>query len=134
MSDMRLSCRDVTNRHLIFNPGSCWLLHDKLKHIGHSYKPVVRLKATLYYGKHPKLHSNDGTIVTSLIPRTFFIFILTLVIVSTIAAQQPKSQASPSPSPSPTPVESDQEAVRVFTEEVRLPVLALDAYGHYDPT
>jgi VWFA-related protein len=38
----------------------------------------------------------------------------------------------PSPSPSPTP--KDQETVRVFTEEVRLPVIALDAYGHYDPT
>jgi len=72
--------------------------------------------------------------VTRLIPRTFFIVILTLVIVTTIRAQQPKSQASPSPSPTPTPVESDQEPVRVFTEEVRLPVLALDAYGHYDPT
>lgn len=36
------------------------------------------------------------------------------------------------PSPSPTP--KDQETVRVFTEEVRLPVVALDAYGHYDPT
>jgi VWFA-related protein len=33
--------------------------------------------------------------------------------------------------PSPTPKE---ETVRVFTEEVRLPVIALDAYGHYDPT
>lgn len=36
--------------------------------------------------------------------------------------------------PSPTPVEKDQESVKVFTEEVRLPVIALDAYGHYDPT
>lgn len=27
-----------------------------------------------------------------------------------------------------------QEPVRVFTEEVRLPIIALDAYGHYDPT
>lgn len=31
------------------------------------------------------------------------------------------------------PKEQDQP-VRVFTEEVRLPVVALDAYGHYDPT
>jgi hypothetical protein len=35
--------------------------------------------------------------------------------------------------PHPTP-EKDQETVKVFTEEVRLPVVALDAYGHYDPT
>jgi VWFA-related protein len=38
------------------------------------------------------------------------------------------------PSPSPTPIPKEQETVRVFTEEVRLPVTALDAYGHYDPT
>jgi len=46
-----------------------------------------------------------------------------------ISSQQPASpQASPQPSPSP------EESVRVFTEEVRLPVVAFDAYGHYDPT
>ena len=45
--------------------------------------------------------------------------------------QQPgKPAASPNPSPSPSP----EDAVKVFTEEVRLPVVALDAYGHYDPT
>src|SRR6185369_7351616 len=44
-------------------------------------------------------------------------------------SQEPaKPQASPSPSPSP------EDSVRVFTEEVRLPVVAFDAYGHYDPT
>src|SRR5829696_2819492 len=50
-----------------------------------------------------------------------------------ISSQQPSNQ-QPSPQPSPTPVDKDQELVRVFTEEVRLPVVALDAYGHYDPT
>ena len=39
---------------------------------------------------------------------------------------------TPEPAPSPTP--QKDETVRVFTEEVRLPVTALDAYGHYDPT
>jgi hypothetical protein len=49
-----------------------------------------------------------------------------------ISSQEPaKPQASPQPSPTPT---KDQDRVRVFTEEVRLPVVALDAYGHYDPT
>src|SRR5690349_18195959 len=44
-------------------------------------------------------------------------------------SQQPaKPPASPSPSPSP------EESVKVFTEEVRLPVMAFDSYGHYDPT
>jgi VWFA-related protein len=53
------------------------------------------------------------------------------VAATQISSQQP---ANPSPSPSPTPVEKDQDSVKVFTEEVRLPVVALDAYGHYDPT
>jgi VWFA-related protein len=50
-----------------------------------------------------------------------------------IAAGYTSAQtAKPSPTP---PVDKDQEQpVRVFTEEVRLPVIALDAYGHYDPT
>ena len=43
--------------------------------------------------------------------------------------QSSKPQTTPQPSPSPT-----EEPVKVFTEEVRLPVIALDAYGHYDPT
>jgi VWFA-related protein len=53
-----------------------------------------------------------------------------------IAATQSSGQApsKPSPSPTPSPTEKDQDKVRVFTEEVRLPVVALDAYGHYDPT
>ena len=37
------------------------------------------------------------------------------------------------PLPSPTPNEQD-EPVKVFTEEVRLPVIAVDQFGHYDPT
>ena len=63
-------------------------------------------------------------------------FALGTLGVAQLAGQQPKqrSSASASPSPSPTPIEADQDSVRVFTEEVRLPVLALDAYGHYDPT
>jgi VWFA-related protein len=71
--------------------------------------------------------------VANLLCRTVLLaIILAFLSVSTIRAQQTKPQASPSPTP--TPLESDQEAVRVFTEEVRLPVMALDAYGHYDPT
>jgi VWFA-related protein len=30
--------------------------------------------------------------------------------------------------------EQDDERVKVFTEEVRLPVIAVDQFGHYDPT
>ena len=42
--------------------------------------------------------------------------------------------AQTNPSPSPTPKSEDQEPVRVFTEEIRLPVAARDSFGHYDPT
>ena len=51
-----------------------------------------------------------------------------------ISSQQPAKPQDPKPSPTPPVVEKDQEAVKVFTEEVRLPVVALDSYGHYDPT
>lgn len=51
--------------------------------------------------------------------------LVTALLFTTAAGQQP--------SPSPTPKDQDVP-VRVFTEEVRLPVTALDAYGHYDPT
>jgi VWFA-related protein len=57
--------------------------------------------------------------------------ILLLLIAAFFAAsaqEPPKPQASPKPSPSP------EDSVKVFTEEVRLPVVAFDSYGHYDPT
>jgi VWFA-related protein len=33
----------------------------------------------------------------------------------------------------PTPEKQDDDKVKVFTEEVRLPVIAVDQFGHYDP-
>lgn len=41
-------------------------------------------------------------------------------------------QRTPTPLPSPTP-EEEEEPVKVFTEEVRLPIIAVDQFGHYDP-
>src|ERR1044072_8612680 len=57
--------------------------------------------------------------------------LLVLAMLLAFAATRSNSQESPKPqaSPSPTP-----ETVKVFTEEVRLPVVAFDSYGHYDPT
>ena len=58
----------------------------------------------------------------------------TLAVLALIAALSAIAAAqTPSPSPSPSPTPPD-ETVKVFTEEVRLPVTALDSYGHYDPT
>jgi len=41
--------------------------------------------------------------------------------------------AKPSPTPTPELKVESQDQIRVFTEEVRLPVSATDAQGHYDP-
>ena len=66
------------------------------------------------------------------LPQRFVVLFAVLIAVGQATAQQTKP--TPSPSPSPTPIETDEDSVRVFTEEVRLPIIALDAYGHYDPT
>ena len=57
--------------------------------------------------------------------------LLVIAALFALADTQSSSQepVKPQPSPSPTP-----DKVQVFTEEVRLPVVAFDAYGHYDPT
>jgi VWFA-related protein len=48
-------------------------------------------------------------------------------------AQSVSPARKPSAQPTPSPGE-DQEPVRIFTEEVRLPVIALDDSGRFDPT
>jgi len=61
--------------------------------------------------------------------------LLVMVALLAFAATQSSSQEPPKPQPSPSPTpEKEQESVKVFTEEVRLPVVAFDSYGHYDPT
>lgn len=64
--------------------------------------------------------------------------LLVIAALFALAATQISSQepAKPKPSPqsSPSPSPSPDETEKIFTEEVRLPVMAFDAYGHYDPT
>ena len=55
-------------------------------------------------------------------------------VTNTYAQAKPQLKPKPSPTPQAEPKSEAQEAVRVFTEEVRLPVAAMDQYGHYDPT
>lgn len=62
-------------------------------------------------------------------PRSLLLLLLLAATVTSAAAQ-----AGRRPEPSPTPPNEEQDPVRVFTEEVRLPVIALDQFGHYDPT
>lgn len=58
---------------------------------------------------------------------------LFLLIPTVKHAQKGPLSAPPVPQTSPTP-RDDQEPERVFTEEVRLPVVANDDYGRFDPT
>jgi VWFA-related protein len=64
------------------------------------------------------------------------IAIFSLVLIFIVSAHSSAQTSKPklSPTPPPEPKAEGQEPVKVFTEEVRLPVKATDAYGHYDPT
>ena len=62
--------------------------------------------------------------------RTLFI-ILGLTLLISAAASSPAQTAKPSPTPTPEDKEG-QDPVKIFTEEVRLPVVATDNAGHFD--
>jgi VWFA-related protein len=51
-----------------------------------------------------------------------------------VAASQAQVTPKPSPTPQVEPESEDQNPLRIFTEEVRLSVVAMDSYGHFDPT
>ncbi len=60
---------------------------------------------------------------------------LLLIFAISLFSVSASAQAGSRPSPTPTPKPEDQEQpLRVYTEEVRLPIAATDTYGHYDPT
>jgi VWFA-related protein len=60
--------------------------------------------------------------------------LLVIAALLSLAATQISSQEPAKPRPSPQPSPTPEDSVKVFTEEVRLPVMAFDSYGHYDPT
>jgi VWFA-related protein len=60
--------------------------------------------------------------------------LLVIAALFALAATQISSQEPAKPKPSPEPSPTPEETEKIFTEEVRLPVMAFDAYGHYDPT
>jgi VWFA-related protein len=66
--------------------------------------------------------------------RRIFLFLigcaLSLAITLNLRAQAGRQQ----PAPQPTPTPSQDEQIKIFTEEVRLPIVAFDDYGHFDPT
>jgi VWFA-related protein len=60
-------------------------------------------------------------------------FALTLAIAPHLKAQQTRPTPTP-PASQENPQREDQEPIKVFTEEVRLPIVAFDDYGYFDPT
>lgn len=72
--------------------------------------------------------------------RILLYFFATILLIAGVvrggqAQQQPTTTAiTPAPTPTPQPnTREEQEPVKVFTEEVRLPVVAYDDYGRFDP-
>ena len=66
--------------------------------------------------------------------RSFLVFISLITIL--LESSPHRAQEAP-PNPKASPQESpreDQEPIKVFTEEVRLPIVAFDDYGYFDPT
>jgi VWFA-related protein len=63
-------------------------------------------------------------------------FAVLSLFATAVPGQKPKQTPSPSPTPvrRNVPLDEDQDPVKVFTEEVRLPIQAFDSYGHFDPT
>ncbi|HEX8709921.1 MAG TPA: VWA domain-containing protein [Pyrinomonadaceae bacterium] len=66
---------------------------------------------------------------------SFFIFVFLFCGAALRLDAQETRPAAAAPTPEPSPLQrEEQEPLKVFTEEVRLPVVAFDDYGHFDPT
>ncbi|HEX8475907.1 MAG TPA: VWA domain-containing protein [Pyrinomonadaceae bacterium] len=72
---------------------------------------------------------------------SFFVFIASLLVcvcaaVSALAQESAPRTATPLPSPTPSVDEAQdgQDAVKVLTEEVRIPIFATDEEGRFDPS
>jgi VWFA-related protein len=66
--------------------------------------------------------------------RLFLLFIAFVVLCATAAPRVPAQSGRPAPTPTPEKPADDQDPLKVFTEEVRLPLVAFDDYGYFDPT
>lgn len=66
--------------------------------------------------------------------RVLSVLSLALIFFASAHLNAQTSKPESSPTPPEEPKTEGQEPVKVFTEEVRLQVVALDQYGHYDPT
>jgi VWFA-related protein len=70
--------------------------------------------------------------------RAVFLLAFVLFLSEGVSAQsgrvQPPARPGPAPAPPPANADAQQPDVRVFTEEVRVPVFARDQYGRFDPS
>lgn len=69
---------------------------------------------------------------TILINRYLSLVLFSVMLAPGVVGQS--GQNKPRPLPSPSQQKGEDDRVKVFTEEVRLPVIAVDQFGHYDPT
>lgn len=63
---------------------------------------------------------------------TFLLFVLLASLFLGFTTPPARAQRGPVPNPSPPPTEQDE--VKVFTEEVRIPLFAYDEHGRFDPS
>jgi von Willebrand factor type A domain len=67
--------------------------------------------------------------------RTLLLLIIALLFFASASKVSRAQSGRTMPRPSPTPQEREpQEPIRVFTEEVRLPIFVTDNEGRFDPT
>lgn len=67
--------------------------------------------------------------------RIIFYFAVSLLIFTGAPICCAQEAAAPNPAPSPTPTRREgQDSLKVFTEEVRIPILVTDDQGRFDPT
>lgn len=65
--------------------------------------------------------------------RRLFILLIAIAFIAAPRLQAQETRPTPTPS-TPESQREDQEPIKVFTEEVRLPIVAFDDYGYFDPT
>jgi VWFA-related protein len=63
-----------------------------------------------------------------------FALICTAATTTSLQAQKTRPTPTPTPQEESPAQREDLEPVKVFTEEVRLPLVAFDDYGNFDPT
>ena len=67
--------------------------------------------------------------------RTLLLFIISLIFFTSALKEAHAQSGRAKPTPTPTPQAGEpQEPIRVFTEEVRLPIFVSDDQGRFDPT